>query len=246
MTDRQLNKVLASGVLSIAIVIALLFVSWFCLLVKPVSLVRESKTTMYVKDSCKFFPIVRSDLIADYYNQTDDLNRRVGQLEKDYNDNVDLMINKANGWLAFWIGIIAIALGMISLWYVFRQLKIEGRFDKLEKDFKKKTEQQQKDFNAEIDKLKKEKEQLMCYVHENKISSSMASISIVDPLISASPSERKKHIKLLLKEILEEYDSYLKQAKEMDSYKVTRHDMAFVLVGQSVNGESWHRSKQFF
>ena len=75
----------------------------------------------------------------------------------------------------------------------------------------------------------------MCYVHENKISSSMASISIVDPLISASPSERKKHIKLLLKEILDEYSSYLKQAKEMDSYKVTRHDMAFVLINMKLS-----------
>lgn len=212
----EYKVILINGFVVISILSVMIFGSWYVMLNKAVGVAKQINTTSYVVDCGLTDTITRVDSIALYLNQLETVKKDVIQLQQDYHDNIDLMINKANGWMAFWIGVIAIILGILSILQIFRQIRAAEKFKELKEEIgisEKELGQKIDDAIVELrDKyayLEKEKDNLLCTIHENRIAASMICISIPDPLIASSSSDRRQSFRTQLKHIATEYDSYL-------------------------------------
>lgn len=206
-----------------------LFGSWFVMLNTTVGEKKEVWATTYVVDSMRNQNIQVDSALVVCLNSTDSLKRELLKMDENFHDNVDLMINKANGWLAFWLGVIAIALGLLAMWQIFRQIKVEEKMKELNNNFKNAIEEQKKRIDQSIEKcedlcekMEMEKAQMLCTIKENRIAASMICISIPDPLIASSPNDRRLMLKSQLLKILKDYDEYLTIARSQtkwDSYE---------------------------
>ena len=221
---------LFNGFCIIAIIAFVLFGSWYVMLNTSVGERREIWATTYVVDTMRNDTLQIDAALTNYLNLTDSLKRQLSKIDDDYHDNVDLMINKANGWLAFWIGIIAVALGLLAMWQIFRQIKVEEKIAEHENKFSNKVKEEIDRIDQSLsmykdtyDKLEKEKERMLCTIRENRIAASMICISISDPLVASSSIYRKMMLKSQLMLIVTNYDEYLKIVKNQednDGYEI--------------------------
>lgn len=211
------KAILINGLVGIAILSIMIFGSWFIMLNHAVGTSHEIRTTTYVVDHEIPDSITRTDSLVMMLNRLDSIRKDVAQLQDDYHDNIDLMINKANGWMAFWIGVIAVILGILGILQIFRQIKAteklkeqEEKIETAEKELDQKIEKSIRNLHDKYAYLEKEKRNLLCTIHENRIAASMICISIPDPLIVSSSTDRKLAFSNQLKLIANEFEEYLK------------------------------------
>lgn len=221
MNDKHCDykAILINGLVAIAILSIMIFGSWYIMLNHAVGVVHEIKTTTYVAEHETSDTITRIDSLAMFLNRMDSIRKDVNQLQNDYHDNIDLMINKSNGWMAFWIGAVAVILGILSILQIFRQIRASEKLkEQEEKIGSAKIELDQKidkainDLQEKYAYLEKEKDALLCTIHENRIAASMICISIPDPLVASSSTDRRLAFSAQLKQIANDFDGYLKIA----------------------------------
>lgn len=212
----EYKTILNNGLVAIIIISIMIFGSWYIMLNHAVGVAHQIKTTTYVVEREETDSITASDTITMYLNQLDSIKNDIIQLQRDYHDNIDLMINKANGWMAFWIGIVAVILGMLSILQIFRQIRATEKFKDLKAEISLSEKELGQKIDSAIDELKnqyayleKEKQNLLCTIHENRIAASMICISIPDPLIASSPSARRQSFCSQLKHIANDFEHYL-------------------------------------
>lgn len=211
--------------LPVVLVLAIFF-SWYFDLrhdAKPVDVSYNSY--LLLNDS------VACDSIADsvfcFMQRADRIEKDVEKLRDKYQSEVDLMIDKANGWLAFWIGVLALVIGLMSIWQIYRQYKSEKEFDHLEGELKGEIDNKYNDaenkINKAIENFKKKiedfDEQLFKTrqtLRASKLSSLMMCLSsFPDPQMTSDTADKKYQMSVVLKHVsvtFREYvEAYLKE-----------------------------------
>lgn len=214
-----------------AILVVGVFVSWYLILqARPIYNYHKNTTSLVAVDSIRTDSLtgVYIDSVYKYLSHLDVIEERVDSLSNNYLSEVDLAVDKSNGWLAFWIGVITIVIGLSSFWQVYRQNQSDKDFFRLkkenEKDFhnftinakkeinarKKEIEEINNEINTELDNLRKT-------FRETKISSLMMCLSsFPDPQMTADTEDKKKQIFILMKNILSTYIEYIKNIESQE------------------------------
>ena len=214
------DKIVQAITILVSVVICV-FASWYLLLEQPKAIQRHTVITSYVKDTISADTINRVVLLTQYFNTTDSLKKEVDKLDHDYHDNIDLIINKANGWTAFWLTMITVILGLMVFWQGVRIVKSEEQYDELKNritDHLKQAEERcEKYIEGSLEKVSKKYEELdsknndlMCSIYENRINSSMICINVTDPVGALGSPSRHIQFKNLLQVISESYSNYLR------------------------------------
>ena len=127
-----------------------IFISWFlCLNCKPVQTTNNNSTKIVLPDSACVSTVL--DSLSFVVDRMDGLEKEVNDIRCNYQMEVDLAIDKANGWLAFWIGVLALVIGLMSIWQMYRQNKSEEKFQVLEKNLNSKANVAYKDIRKKAD-----------------------------------------------------------------------------------------------
>ena len=236
---------LTSGLAALAIVLVL-FTTWYCVLVSPNKLLME-KRVVYIADTLfqkqnaiqKGDSIVIAKQLAETATLTDSLKNVVERLDNQYHDDVDLMINKANGWIAFWIGIFGVIVGVVAIWQLFRQYKYEKLFKDLENENEQKMRKWVEEYTNNAMDLHRRQEMILesfghkisAYNDEIIMSSVMMCVSITDPLASPDSLEWKKQVYYFLNKLLHSYSAYLKcLEKSTDEEKFCKISLILVCI----------------
>ena len=215
------REILVQTITVLITVILCIFSSWYLLLEQPKAMQKHTVITSYVKDTISSDTINRVVLLTRYFNTTDSLKKEVDKLDHDYHDNIDLIINKANGWTAFWLTMITVLLGLMALWQGFKIIKYEEKFNELKNsidDYIKQTgdnnnliiEHSLEKLNKKYEELNTKNIDLMCSICENRINSSMICINITDPVGALDSPSRNTQFKYLLEVISESFSNYLR------------------------------------
>lgn len=204
----------------IAILVIGIFISWFCFLryeTKPADISYNSY--LLLKDS------VACDSIADsvfcFMQRADRIENEVEKLRDKYQSEVDLMIDKANGWLAFWIGVLAIVIGLMSLWQMYRQINTEKDFQHLKDDVIEKIDDKYDDVENQINEaIKKFGENIGEFNNQllntqqmlraSKLSSLMMCLSsFPDPQMVSDTADKKHQMYVVLKHVSATFREYV-------------------------------------
>lgn len=215
------REILVQTITVLITVILCIFSSWYLLLEQPKAIQKHTIITSYVKDTIPSDTINRVALLTQYFNTTDSLKKEIDRLDHDYHDNIDLIINKANGWTAFWLAMITVLLGLMALWQGFRIIKNEEKFNELKNrldDYLKQTgeknnlliEHSLEKLNEKYEELNIKNNDLVCSIYENRINSSMICINITDPVGALDSPSRNSQFKYLLVVISESFSNYLR------------------------------------
>ena len=119
------------------IVVLAIFITWFFYLFNDRKAINiEYKTCVISQDSTRNYVV--ADTVYDFMKRADRMEKEIHRLRQNYQSEVNLMVDKANGWLAFWIGVLALVIGLMSIWQIIRQNKSEKEFHRLEENLNKK------------------------------------------------------------------------------------------------------------
>ena len=223
----------------VAILVLAIFVSWYLIMrAKPVYHYHTGATEIIVIDSIKEDSLTKANIDSIYISlkRLDEIEGRLDKLSNSYLMEVDMAVDKSNGWLAFWIGVITLVIGLSSFWQVYRQYKNDKEFqilkDKNYKDIKDLNGITKKDIGRFINdaykileeqkskikgiemETKDNLEYLKKTFHETKISSLMMCLSsFPDPQMTADSEDKKKQIYKLMKNILATYVKYIENVE---------------------------------
>lgn len=233
------------SILAIAVLVLVIFISWFNILHKcPKFEEHTGTTTIVVIDSiCKdSLTITNIDSIYKGLKRLDEIESRLDKLSNSYLTEVDLAVDKSNGWLAFWIGVITIVIGLSSFWQVYRQYQGDKEFRKLKIDSERTLDRQVRDANKNIDKQKEKIDEIEKKIVDNlnnlkknfretKISSLMMCLSsFPDPQMTANTEDKKKQIYKLMKNILAIYVKYIENVELQEKNGQVDFDAVFMVL----------------
>lgn len=225
------------------ILVLAVFISWYLIMMaKPVYHYHTGTTEIVVLDSIKEDSLTKTNLDSIYISlkRLDEIEGKLDKLSNSYLTEVDLVVEKSNGWLAFWIGVITLVIGLSSFWQVYRQYKNDKEFQTLKEDFKEKYKTlenniciKSKNQKEEIKKIKTETDNhlkdLKKTFSEIKISSLMMCLSsFPDPQMTADTEDKKKQIFKLMKNVLATYVEYIKSVELQE--KENKVDMEAVFM----------------
>lgn len=205
--------------LPVVLVLAI-FISWYSVLrhdAKPVDVSYNSYPLLNDSVACDSI----SDSIYCFMQRADRIEKDVEKLRDNYQSEVDLMIDKANGWLAFWIGVLALVIGLMSIWQIYRQYKSEKEFEHLEDELKGKIDNKYNDaenkINKAIENFEKKiedfDEQLFKTrqtLRASKLSSLMMCLSsFPDPQMTSDSADKKHQMSVVLKHVSVTFRDYV-------------------------------------
>lgn len=219
----------------VAVLVLAIFISWYLVMrARPVYHYHTGATEIVVLDSIKEDSLTKANLDSIYVSlkRLGEIESRLDKLSNSYLTEVNLAIDKSNGWLAFWIGIITLVIGLSSFWQVYRQYKNDKEFQTLKvqnnkdiKDLKLNAKSDIKrslnDANRILNEQKKRIvgfetetkdniENLKKTYRETKISSLMMCLSsFPDPQMTDDTEDKKKQIFKLMKNIFATYVEYI-------------------------------------
>lgn len=105
--------------------------------------------TGWSTDSIKVDSIIKrneniSRSITNNTHKVDSLSTIVDRINSQYVSVIDMLINKFNTWVGFWLALLSLILLIVSVWQYLKIDKYKERIDKLEVDSKKEAERIQK------------------------------------------------------------------------------------------------------
>lgn len=242
--------------IAFAILIIAVFVSWYLIIMaSPVYHYHTGTTEIIVIDSIREDSLTKASLDSIYLSlrRLDEIEGRLDKLSNSYLTEVNLAIDKTNGWLAFWIGIITLIIGLSSFWQVYRQHKNDKEFQALkndiDKDFqalkdstnnyiernihnnKNKFDKQKRGINEIKKKTEDNLEYLKKTFRETKISSLMMCLSCFpDPQMTADTEDKRKQIFKLMKNVLATYVEYIENIKLQEKTGMVDLDAVFMVL----------------
>lgn len=202
-----------------------IFISWFlCLNCKPVQTTNNNSTKIVLPDSACVSTVL--DSLSFVVDRMDGLEKEVNDIRCNYQMEVDLAIDKANGWLAFWIGVLALVIGLMSIWQMYRQNKSEEKFQVLEKNLNSKANVAYKDIRKKADgEIKRIEDELAGVgngidavrhkLKESQMGSLMMCLNAFpDPQMTSDAVDRKRQTFVLVKHISSVFHEYVIQLKK--------------------------------
>lgn len=161
-------------------------------------------------DSLINFARKSSSQISCYENKVDSLSTIVDKINGQYASVIDMLIDKFNTWVGFWLSLLSLILLIISLWQYFKIEKYEERIDKLEKDSEKTfkgIKEQSVSLEVQMANLQKQAKtyldtQISLHQYstlENRMTSLLLCMSSVpDPQVFSDSEERKEQVNYYL------------------------------------------------
>lgn len=222
-----------------------IFFSWFFILrheVRPVDV--QHNTYLLLNESVVADSVANS--IYDFKIRVDCIEKQIEAVRDKYQNEVDLMIDKANGWMAFWIGVLALVIGLMSIWNIYRQNKNEAEFNRLEKEVKDKIDDKYEEFenringtvkdktdelDGKIDDFEKRLKESEQTLRASRLSSLMMCLSsFPDPQMADNSSDKKRQMCKVLKHVSSTYHDYVVElCKDIETHTYNTDNIYLVL-----------------
>lgn len=160
-----------------------------------------------------------SSEIATYKYKVDSLSTVVDKVNGQYASTIDMLIDKFNTWVGFWLAVLSLILLLVSVWQYLKiekyddkikQLKtnISGKMKEAERKNKEFKEKSQADFERQISTHK-------FSTLENRMTSLLLCMSSVpDPQVFSDSNERKEQISYYLELVSNLLVEYLKMIRQ--------------------------------
>ena len=148
--------------------------------------------------------------ITRYEHKVDSLSTIVDKINGQYASVIDMLIDKFNTWVGFWLAVLTLILLIVSIWYYLKIEKYEERINKLEKDSEvvvKDIRNQSESLEIQMSNLQKQAKvyldtQISIHQYstlENRMTSLLLCMSSVpDPQVFSYSEERKEQVNYYL------------------------------------------------
>lgn len=164
--------------------------------------------TSWSTDSLRLDSIIKrneniSRSIANNTHKVDSLSTIVDKINGQYVSVIDMLIDKFNTWVGFWLALLSLILLIVSVWQYLKIDKYKERINKLEEDSKEATEKIQIQM-ANLQKQAKVYLDTQISIHqystlENRMTSLLLCMSSVpDPQVFSDSEERKEQVNYYL------------------------------------------------
>lgn len=164
--------------------------------------------TSWSTDSLRLDSIIKrneniSRSITNNTHKVDSLSTIVDKINGQYASVIDMLIDKFNTWVGFWLALLSLILLIVSVWQYLKIDKYKERINKLEEDSKEATEEIQIQM-ANLQKLAKVYLDTQISIHqystlENRMTSLLLCMSSVpDPQVFSDSEERKEQVNYYL------------------------------------------------
>lgn len=178
----------------------------------------------------------KDSLIALYLAKIDTLTHEAISKVEFYETSVDLMIDKANNWIGFWVGVLSFLLTISTILQVWRnyqsKVNFEERLKKIEEERKENEEKLRKEYEKkrhEVERLKSELSQTIKEHHIISLANCLSSCP--DSVILSQSDKHRKYAKFYLRQLYKEFEEYAKLIKvsmternDDRSYLLTKED----------------------
>lgn len=187
--------------------------SVFIILIHDSDSVMKEKTvkvcnTSWPTDSLRLDSIIKrneniSRSITNNTHKVDSLSTIVDKINGQYVSVIDMLIDKFNTWVGFWLALLSLILLIVSVWQYLKIDKYKERINKLEEDSKEATEKIQIQM-ANLQKQAKVYLDTQISIHqystlENRMTSLLLCMSSVpDPQVFSDSEERKEQVNYYL------------------------------------------------
>lgn len=164
--------------------------------------------TSWSTDSLRLDSIIKrneniSRSITNNTHKVDSLSTIVDKINGQYASVIDMLIDKFNTWVGFWLALLSLILLIVSVWQYLKIDKYKERINKLEEDSKEATEKIQIQM-ANLQKQAKVYLDTQISIHqystlENRMTSLLLCMSSVpDPQVFSDSEERKEQVNYYL------------------------------------------------
>lgn len=164
--------------------------------------------TSWSTDSLRLYSIIKrngniSRSITNNTHKVDSLSTIVDKINGQYVSVIDMLIDKFNTWVGFWLALLSLILLIVSVWQYLKIDKYKERINKLEEDSKEATEEIQIQM-ANLQKQAKVYLDTQISIHqystlENRMTSLLLCMSSVpDPQVFSDSEERKEQVNYYL------------------------------------------------
>lgn len=164
--------------------------------------------TSWSTDSLRLDSIIKrnediSRSITNNTHKVDSLSTIVDKINGQYVSVIDMLIDKFNTWVGFWLALLSLILLIVSVWQYLKIDKYKERINKLEEDSKEATEKIQIQM-ANLQKQAKVYLDTQISIHqystlENRMTSLLLCMSSVpDPQVFSDSEERKEQVNYYL------------------------------------------------
>lgn len=164
--------------------------------------------TSWSTDSLRLDSIIKrneniSRSITNNTHKVDSLSTIVDKINGQYASVIDMLIDKFNTWVGFWLALLSLILLIVSVWQYLKIDKYKERINKLEEDSKEATEKNQIQM-ANLQKQAKIYLDTQISIHqystlENRMTSLLLCMSSVpDPQVFSDSEERKEQVNYYL------------------------------------------------
>lgn len=164
--------------------------------------------TSWSTDSLRLDSIIKrneniSRFITNNTHKVDSLSTIVDKINGQYASVIDMLIDKFNTWVGFWLALLSLILLIVSVWQYLKIDKYKERINKLEEDSKEATEEIQIQM-ANLQKQAKVYLDKQISIHqystlENRMTSLLLCMSSVpDPQVFSDSEERKEQVNYYL------------------------------------------------
>lgn len=157
--------------------------------------------TSWSTDSLRLDSIIKrneniSRSITNNTHKVDSLSTIVDKINGQYASVIDMLIDKFNTWVGFWLALLSLILLIVSVWQYLKIDKYKERINKLEEDSKEATEKIQKQAKVYLDT------QISIHQYstlENRMTSLLlCTSSVPDPQVFSDSEERKEQVNYYL------------------------------------------------
>lgn len=160
--------------------------------------------TSWSTDSLRLDSIIKrneniSRSITNNTHKVDSLSTIVDKINGQYVSVIDMLIDKFNTWVGFWLALLSLILLIVSVWQYLKIDKYKERINKLEEDSKEATEKIQIQM-SNLQKQAKVYLDTQISIHqystlENRMTSLLLCMSSVpDPQVFSDSEERKEQV----------------------------------------------------
>ena len=243
------NNKLCISICAVIIIVLSIFVSWFFYLndkTKPKEIYCSS--FLILNDSTAIDSI--ADTVYSFMIRANRMEEEISNLKDKYQSEVDLMVDKANGWLAFWIGVLALVIGLMSIWQIYRQNKNENEFqhfkqetkdsiteklnvekDKLQNEIKTALQNEFQSMKQTIDDINQQIQDLQRTLRASKLSSLMMCLSnLPDPQMTSDSTDKRRQMYFILKNIAETFHEYVESLNQDNLLKLEEKERASLVL----------------
>lgn len=158
----------------------------------------------------------------------DSLYKEIKERQENFQDDINLMVDKTSAWTGFWITLLALIICIPTIYQFIQLNKLEDKIKEGRSEsndlIRKYLKDYEKQYGELSDNIKKEKDELSKYIIENQISTLvMYFCNLSSPEIIEKNENRLQKSKNNLKLLNDLFTDYIKIIKETQQDDITQY-----------------------